>query len=284
MSNNNNSNKVNFRGKQSKISQEAFDDLVESLENYYVFDREPAMRDRPGNPDKEYALGNSLNDPESLKAVYSLYNIDPTANYANKFKLPKEVVEQDTGWWGRHIFNLVPFRTDKVGKNLATAFNYGHQDEASNPFFSSKGEQFLTSFFNTSSGIYDSIWKGLPRNQRKDFLEFLYNEYQNNPDFAKDFDELKFNKNDAGIASLYNKFQDTSKGLEALESLTTSEPEIPKKKAEIPAGLPSHLNVTKGDPVLLDQYNREDNFKNLLDSLGAADPTLRMNKVLHGKV
>ena len=284
MSNSNNSNKVNFRGKQSKISQEAFDDLVESLENYYVFDRELATQDRPGNPDNEYALGNSLNNPETLKAAYALYNIDPKADYANKFKLPKEVVEQDTGFWGRHIFNLVPFRTDKVGKNLATAFNYGHQDEASNPFFSSKGEQFLTSFFNTSSGIYDSIWKGIPRNQRKAFLEFLYNEYQNNPDFAKDFDELKFNKNDAGITSLYNKFQDTSKGLEALESLTTPEPEIPKKKAEIPAGLPSHLNVTKGDPVLLDQYNREDNFKNLLDSMSAADPTLRMNKVLHGKV
>lgn len=279
MSNNNNSNKVNFRGKQSEIPQKTFDDLVKSIDSYY---RERA--DFEGSNLKEYALGNSLNDPESLKAAYALYNIDPEADYANKFKLPKEVVEQDTGFWGRYLFNLSHFRTDKAGKNLATAFNYGHQDKASNPFFSSKGEQFLTSFFNTSSGIVDSIWKGLPRNQRKAFLEFLYNEYQNNPDFAKDFDELKFNKNDAGIASLYNKFQDTSKGLEALESLTTSEPEIPKKKAEIPAGLPSHLNVTKGDPVLLDQYNREDNFKNLLDSMSAADPTLRMNKVLHGKV
>jgi hypothetical protein len=284
MSNNNNSNKVNFRGKQSKISQEAFDDLVKSMESYYISDQESSNMDRVGYDDREYALGNSLNNPETLKAAYSLYNIDPEAAYVNKFKLPKEVVEQDTGWWGRHIFNLVPFRTDKVGKNLATAFNYGHQDETSNPFFSSKGEQFLTSLFNTSSGMFKSIWKGVPKDQRKDFLEFLYNEYQNNPDFAKDFDELKFNKNDAGIASLYNKFQDTSKGLEALESLTTSEPEIPKKKAEIPAGLPRHLNVTKGDPVLLDQYNREDNFKNLLDSMSEADPTLRMNKVLHGKV
>lgn len=199
-------------------------------------------------------IGNVYRDPDVLAAAKnSVYGGNP---HNIPFDIANDIYE--TGKWDSLYDNWTAF-----SDAAPVAFRHKFKDSTINP-------NFLKALLKNQSGyiskedLLPTIRENYQNADEDGFIEYLANRYEDDKDFKTNFDTGKAFNSGGTIRAWYEDFLHKTEGAkklqEAAESVYKANPEAEQR---IPVGIPSNLQVTKGDPELNEQYEFEDTFEKM---------------------
>lgn len=199
-------------------------------------------------------LGNMYRDPDVLAAAKNdVYGGDP-------HNVPYDIAE-DLYTSGNldDIYNKWTSFSDAA----PIAFKHKFRDSKVNP-------NFLKSLLKNQDGYFfeesllPTINKYYQNADEDGFLEYLANMYEDNKDFKTTFDSGSAFDKEGTIRAWYEDFLHKTEGAKKLQEAAESVYKVnPEAESRIPVGIPSNLQVIKGDPQLNEQYEFEDTFEEM---------------------
>lgn len=236
---------VDFTGNKRKFSKEELNEIKNLLKQ---------AGERSTDRMATIRIGNVYRDPNVLVAAKNgVYNGNP---HNIPFDIANDIYE--TGKWDSLYDNWTSF-----SDVAPIAFKHRFKDSTINP-------EFLKALFRNQDGyvfkqdLLPTIRENYQNADEDGFIEYLANRYEGDADFKKNFDTGNAFDSEGNIRSWYEDFLHKTEGAkklqEAAESVYKANPEAEKR---IPVGIPSNLQITKGDPELNERYEFEDTFEKM---------------------
>lgn len=238
---------VDFTGNKRKFSKEELNEiknLLNQADNLFDSARRNTIH-----------IGNTYRDPEVLAAAKgnSLYNGDP-------HNIPFDIAEDI---YTSNSWDIPYNRWTSFSDAAPVAFKHKFRDTQINPDFLKALLKNQDKYFFEES-LLPTIRNNYQNADEDGFIEYLANRYEDDADFKKNFDTGNAFNSEGIIRSWYDDFVNKTEGAkklqEAAESVYKANPEAEKR---IPVGIPSNLQVTKGDPELNERYEFEDTFEKM---------------------